>query len=154
MEKNTVLDLASLTKVVATLPAILKLLDDGDVHLDDEVHYFLPAFKQKGKENITVKHLLTHTSGLTSHQPFYEKKLSAEKVLNEIFTDENEVPVGSKVVYSDLGFITLYKIVEEVTEVEFSKFVSEEFFMSLEMTETMFNRSEERRVGKEGRFVL
>lgn len=139
MEKNTVFDLASLTKVVATLPAILKLLDDGDVHLDDEVHYFLPAFKQKGKENITVKHLLTHTSGLTSHQPFYEKKLSAEKVLNEIFTDENEVPVGSKVVYSDLGFITLYKIVEEVTEIEFSKFVSEEFFMSLEMTETMFN---------------
>src|SRR5690625_7707760 len=56
-----------------------------------------------------------------------------------MFPNDDEVPVGSKVVYSDLVFITLYKIVEEVTEVEFSKFVSEEFFMSLEMTETMFN---------------
>ena len=141
MDLQTVFDLASLTKVIATLPAVLKLLDIGDVHLEDDVHYFLPAFKQKGKENITVKHLLTHTSGLTSHQPFYEKELSADKVLNEIFTDENEIPVGSKVVYSDLGFITLYKIVEEVTGIEFSKFVSEEIFSPLEMTETGFNPS-------------
>lgn len=139
MTLDTVFDLASLTKVVATLPAILKLLDEGEIFLEDEVQHFLPAFTQNGKEEITIKHLLTHTSGLMAHRRFNERELTAEKILTEIFTDDSKVPVGSKVIYSDLGLIALYKIVETVTKEDFASFLQREFFDPLNMLETGFH---------------
>lgn len=139
MDLETVFDLASLTKVVATLPAILKLMDEGEIRLDDYVQHFLPEFSQNGKEDITVRHLLTHTSGLRSFKPFYVKNLKVEKILAEIYADKQEAPIGSKVTYSDLGLITLYKVVEVVTGEEFSSFLDREFFSPLGMTETGFN---------------
>lgn len=139
MHVHTVFDLASLTKVVATLPAILKLMDEGEIRLDDRVEQFLPQFSQNGKEKITIRHLLTHTSGLRAHRPFHAKKLTAEQILEEIYADEREVPIGSKVIYSDLGLITLYKIVEVITGEEFSSFLKRKIFDPLNMTETAFN---------------
>src|SRR5699024_4537241 len=75
MTLDTIFDLASLTKVVATTPAILKLIDDGEIRLDDPVSYFLPGFARNGMKNITIRHLLTHSSGLPAHRQFYAKKL-------------------------------------------------------------------------------
>jgi len=139
MDVKTVFDLASLTKVVATLPALLRLIDEGEVRLDDALDHFLPEFSQNGKGEITIRHLLTHTSGLRSHRPFHAKKLTVEEILSEIYADKSESPIGSKVVYSDLGLITLYKVVEVVTGVEFSEFLRDEFYGPLEMAETAFN---------------
>ncbi|MFS0821241.1 serine hydrolase domain-containing protein [Bacillus sp. 1P02SD] len=139
MKPNTVFDLASLTKVVATLPVILKLIDDGEIRLDDTVAFFLPEFAQNGKERITLRHLLTHTSGLPAHKQFYIKNLSTEQIMERIYAESLEVPSGSKVIYSDLGLITLYKIIELVTEQPFERFVEKEVFAPLEMVETGFN---------------
>jgi len=139
MTIDTVFDLASLTKVIASLPASLKLLDDGIIRLDDPVQHFLPEFSQNGKEDIMIKHLLSHTSGLTAERPFHAKKLSVSEIMSEIYADKSEAPVGGKVIYSDLGLITLYKVIEVASGVEFSKFLEEEFYKPLEMTETTFN---------------
>jgi|SRR5690625_3046176 len=139
MKIDTVFDLASLTKVVATLPAVLKLMDVGEIRLDDRVEQFLPQFSRNGKGQITIRHLLTHTSGLRAHQSYHKDELTANEILEQIYADERKEPVGSKVVYSDLGLITLYKMIEAVTGKEFSDFVEKEIFAPLGMTETMFN---------------
>lgn len=139
MEQETVFDLASLTKVVATLPAVLKLIDRGNIRLDDKVQKFIRGFDKGDKQDITIRHLLTHTSGLIAHHPFYEENLSGEQILEWIYTNEAKEQVGSKVVYSDLGFITLYKIIETVTKNNFAQFIDEEIFQPLGMNETVFN---------------
>lgn len=139
MTLDTVFDLASLTKVVATLPAILKLIDRGDVRLDDPVAHFLPEFAQQGKEKVTLKHLLTHTSGLPDHQPYYKENLSAENIIKRIYATQLVAPLGKQVIYSDLGYITLYKVVEHVTGENFADFVEREIFTPLQMNESVFN---------------
>lgn len=139
MELDTVFDLASLTKVVSTLPAILKMIDKGDVRLDDRVSFFLPEFAKNCKENITIRHLLTHTSGLAAHRNFHLENLDSEDVMDEIYAERLIDPLGSKVTYSDLGFITLYKIIEAVSGQKLPEFVNNEIFEPLEMLDTGFN---------------
>lgn len=139
MDITTVFDLASLTKVVATLPAMLKLLDYGLIRLDDSVSFFLPEFAQEGKEGITLRHLLTHTSGLPSFIDYYKEGLDTEQILHRIYNQPLEYPTGEKVVYSDLGLITLYKVIEKVTGESFVKFVKDEIFEPLGMHETGYN---------------
>lgn len=139
MEEDTVFDLASLTKVVGTLPAVLKLIDEGEIRLDDPIDLFLPGFSQNGKESIKLRHLLTHTSGLPAHRQFYREGLATGDVLGRIYQETPEYELGSKVVYSDLGFITLYKVMEAVTGVSFDDFLEREIFAPLEMTETGFH---------------
>ena len=139
MEMDTVFDLASLTKVVSTLPVILKLLDSGDLRLDDRVGYFIPEFAQNGKAEITLKHLLTHTSGLPAHKSYYLENLTTEQILERIYLEGLVAPLGREVIYSDLGFITLYKVIETVTDMKFTDFVHKEIFTPLGMKDTGFN---------------
>lgn len=138
MQIDTVFDLASLTKVVATLPSILKLIDTGDIYLGDKVAHFIPEFGKHEKEQVTIQHLLTHTSGLTSHRPFYEEDVSPEEIFEAIYKETLEYEPGTQVVYSDLGFILLRKIVEIVTGMPFEEFVQQKIFEPLEMKETTF----------------
>ncbi|MUV39023.1 Serine-type D-Ala-D-Ala carboxypeptidase [Lentibacillus sp. JNUCC-1] len=139
MQLDTVFDLASLTKVIATLPAVLKLIDSGDLRLDDPVGYFLPAFSRNDKDEITVRHLLTHTSGLTGHRQFYQQGATTDQVLENIYTESSVYELGTHVMYSDLGFITLYKIVEVLTGTSFDDFITREILTPLDMHETVFN---------------
>ena len=74
MKLDTIFDLASLTKVIATLPAVLGLIDKGEIRLDDTVTHFFPGFGTHGKENIRLRHLLTHTSGLPAHRQYHKNK--------------------------------------------------------------------------------
>ncbi|WP_416147289.1 serine hydrolase domain-containing protein [Salipaludibacillus sp. HK11] len=143
MNKDTVFDLASLTKIVATLPVLLKLIDSGDITLDDPVAYFLPAFAQKNKESLTLKHLLTHTSGLPAHRPYHlsPHRFSTEEIIDDICAEPLEYRTDSKVVYSDLGLMILYKIIETITEEKFEHYVEREIFQPLNMMETTFNPS-------------
>lgn len=139
MDMNTVFDLASLTKVVATLPAVLLLMDQRQIHLSDKVAQFIPEFAQGEKESVTIQHLLTHTSGLPAFKPFYKEKLNKEEVIYSICHSTLESPVGKRVIYSDLGFIMLSAIVEQATGQSFEHFVENEIFTLLGMNETGFN---------------
>jgi CubicO group peptidase (beta-lactamase class C family) len=149
MQVSTVFDLASLTKVVATLPVILKLMEYGEITLSDPVIRYIPLFGKHRKESITLFHLLTHTSGLPAHRPFYLEATSMGRldpsfrpidyIIKKICEEPLEAPIGKKVVYSDLGLILLYKIIEMVTEQRFEDFVKREIFTPLEMYETGFN---------------
>jgi len=114
MTVDTIFDLASLTKVVATTPTVLKLIEAGEIMLEDKITKFIPKFGSKGKEEITIRNLLTHTSGLPAHKPYYAKNLNADEIIQSICEEEVH-SVGKKVVYSDLGFILLYRIIEQVT---------------------------------------
>lgn len=136
MTIDTVFDLASLTKVVCTTPLVLKLIGSGEIHLHDRVSLFLPAFKTDDKENITIYHLLTHTSGLRAHHPFYND--SSKDVLTEIGALPLINQVGEEVVYSDLGFITLYYFIEAVTGTSFAEHAKHHLFKPLEMRNTGF----------------
>ncbi|WP_047979885.1 serine hydrolase domain-containing protein [Ornithinibacillus contaminans] len=139
MKLDTVFDLASLTKVVATLPAVLKLMDVGELRLDDRVASFLPAFGSRGKEEVTIRHLLTHTSGLPAHIAYFKEKLNADQILDRICNQPLKNASGSKVVYSDLGLITLYHVIEVITGERFEDYVGREIFAPLGMMETGFN---------------
>ncbi|MFD1735435.1 serine hydrolase domain-containing protein [Bacillus salitolerans] len=139
MKLDTIFDLASLTKVVATLPAILKLIDGGFMSLHDPISNFIPEFSRNGKDRVTVKHLLTHTSGLPSHKQYYIEGLNKEQIYERIYQQELEVPMGKKVIYSDLGLIVLYNLIERITGETFERFSKREIFDPLDMTETCFN---------------
>lgn len=144
MKLTTIFDLASLTKVVATLPSILLLVEAGKLHLDDKVSFFLPEFARHGKSNITLKDLLTHCSGLPAHREYFKESLNTEQIIERIFDEKLVANKGEKVIYSDLGFILLYKIIEKVTEEDFQSFVHRALFEKLEMSETSFLPNVER----------
>lgn len=136
MKIDTVFDLASLTKVVGTLPAILKLLEEGEIRLDDKVSNFLPGFALSGKADITLKHLLTHTSGLPAHVEYHLENLDADQIMERIFQQRPVYEAGTRVEYSDLGFITLYRVIETVTGEKLQDYLYREFFRPLGMENT------------------
>src|SRR5699024_12301788 len=121
-------DLPSLTKFVATLPIILKLLYEGEIVFNDTVSHIIPEFSVNNKSESTLMHLLTHTSGLKSHRRFYQEKLNKEEIFEEIYEETLEYKPGTKVIYSDLGFMLLFKIIEIVTQSTFEEFVTKEIF--------------------------
>lgn len=137
--KNTIYDIASLTKVIATTTAVMICYDKTLFSLDDPVTKYLPEFSQNGKEKVTIKNLLLHNSGLPAFKRFYNNYSSADEVINVIYKTPLSYEPGSKTVYSDLGFITLAKIVEQVTGNSFDVFCNEEIFNLLQMNSTFFN---------------
>ena len=140
---NTMYDLASLTKVTATTTAAMICYDRGLFGLDDKVEKYLPAFGVKGKENVTIRNLLVHDSGLRPDIPSYKAfdsvKNKERGVMNEIFNDTLVYPSGSKMLYSDLNFILMGKIIEKVTSKSLDEFCEENIFKPLGMSSTMFN---------------
>jgi CubicO group peptidase (beta-lactamase class C family) len=136
---NTIYDIASLTKVIATTTAVMICYDKKLFSLDDPVAKYIPEFAQNGKEKVTIKNLLLHNSGLPAFKRFYKNYSSAGEVINDIYKTPLSYEPGSKTVYSDLGFITLARIVEQVTGKGFDVFCKEEFFILLQMNSTFFN---------------
>ena len=140
---NTMYDLASLTKVTATTTATMICFDRGLFKLDDKVAKYLPKFGVNGKENVTIRNLLVHDSGLRpdipSYRAFDSVKNKEQGVMNEIFNDSLVYPTGTKMVYSDLNFILMGKIIEKVTGLTLDKFCEKNIFRPLGMKNTMFN---------------
>jgi CubicO group peptidase (beta-lactamase class C family) len=140
---NTMYDLASLTKVIATTTAAMMCYDRGLFKLDDKVAKYLPKFGVNGKENVTIRNLLVHDSGLRpdipSYRAFDSVKNKAQGVMNEIYNDSLVYPTGTKMVYSDLNFILMGKIIEKVTGLRLDKFCEKYIFKPLGMKNTMFN---------------
>lgn len=141
MEVHTVFDIASLTKVVATLPIILKLVEEGKLSLYENVSKYFPEFGIYQKDQIKIVHLLTHTSGLIADRPYHQQKLNKAQILESICNEQLVSAPGEKVIYSDLGMILLYFLVELITEKPFEQITKEKIFEPLEMAETGFNPS-------------
>ena len=145
MQTDTIFDVASMTKPIVTATSIMILLERGKLRLDDKVTVFIPEFGTNGKEGITVRKLLTHTSGLPPWIPFYKECSSHECVITAICDIDLEYEPGTKYAYSDLGYITLGEIVRRVSGEELSTFAEENIFKPLGMLNTTFNPSKEMR---------
>jgi CubicO group peptidase (beta-lactamase class C family) len=136
---NTIYDVASLTKVIATTTSAMICYDRKLFSLDDPVAKYLPEFASNGKENITIKNLLIHNSGLPAYKRFYGKYNSAEEMVAVLYSIELEYDTETKTVYSDLGMIVLGKLIEKVTGKTLDQFCKEEIFQPLKMNNTYFN---------------
>lgn len=139
VNSETIYDIASLTKVVATTTAAMICLDRKLFSLDDRVIRFIPEFAFNKKENVTIRNLLLHNSGLPAWKKFYGRGLEESGVLAEIYNSKLEFETGTKMVYSDLGIITLGKIIEKISGLSLEEFCKKEFFLPLQMNRTFFN---------------
>ncbi|HHW01283.1 MAG TPA: beta-lactamase family protein [Thermoanaerobacterales bacterium] len=135
MKIDTIFDLASLTKVIATVTSIMILLGNGELRLSERVKAILPDFKY---ENITILHLLTHTSGLPADVKFYKFCNSREEVIDRLYDVSPIYKPGEKVIYSDLGFMLLGLVIEKLAE-PVDRFASKHIFLPLEMSDTCYN---------------
>lgn len=136
---ESIFDLASITKVVATTTAVMQLVDAGRLHLDRPVAQYLPAFGQNGKENVTVRQLLTHTAGLRPFRRFYEEGiLTRQGVIDEIMSEPLIYKPGTEMRYSDFSMITVALIVEQITRQPLDAYAREYIFEPLGMFNTSF----------------
>ncbi len=143
VSEHTIYDLASLTKVVGLTTAVMLLVTDGRIDLDDRVVSYLPSFRGEGKADVTVRHLLTHTSGLEAWRPFHLETASRGEALDSIMAARLEARPGERYVYSDLGAITLGRIVESVSEISLDEFLQQRVFGPLAMVSTRYRPSSE-----------
>jgi CubicO group peptidase (beta-lactamase class C family) len=148
---ETVYDLSSLTKALATTVAVMLLARDGKFRLDDRVTRFFPDFSVHGKSAVTFRHLLAHCSGLPAWRPFYQRIAEIEKAgrvnfmasrgakeftYEEIHREKPDAPAASRAIYSDLGFIMLGETVEKVAGVALNRFCREKIFRPLGLRST------------------
>lgn len=139
MIPETVFDLASLTKMIVTNTSIMILAEQGKIDLDDPVSRYLPEFKVKGKERITIRQLLTHTSGFPAFKRYYASIKGREDYYKTISEEELIEEPGTKRTYSDIGYKTLGFIVEKVSGKDLQAFSREHIFLPLGMKQTRFN---------------
>jgi CubicO group peptidase (beta-lactamase class C family) len=139
VDVNTLYDLASLTKVIATTSAIMRLFDEHKLSLDDRVAKYIPQFGQRGKDKITIYNLMVHNSGLPAWRKFYEFCSDPQCVLDSVYATPLVYATGESSVYSDLGLITLGKVIEKVSRTSLDTYVDSVFFKPLGMKNTMFN---------------
>lgn len=131
-------DLASLTKVFATTFGIMLLVDQGRVGLDAPVHRYLPRFRGASKDSITVRHLLTHSAGLYPWKPLYYHARTKEETFAYIAGLPLAYPVGRERHYSDLGFMLLGYLIEEVSGRPLDAFLAASFYEPLGLASTAF----------------
>ena len=139
MTLDTIFDLASLTKVIATTTAVMQLVELGEVRLNDPVAKYLPDFAQNGKEDITIRQLLTHYSGLAPDidlNPPWEGKETAYKLC---FAETPAQSPGSGFIYSDTNFIVLGALVEKISGETLDVYAERHIFTPLKMAHTRFN---------------
>ena len=138
MTLDTIFDLASLTKCVATAPSILRMVQLGQVRLNDPVVRYLPEFGRNGKEEITVRQLLTHFSGLRDDIDLNPPWQGKERGLELAFDEKPISPPGSQFRYSDTNYMVLGAIVEKVSGVSLAQYADVHLFRPLHMDRTAF----------------
>ena len=144
---DTIYDVASLTKPIVTTTSVMMLAQRKDIDLDTPVEVYLPAFASAaGKDpnpawraRVTVRMLLLHDSGLPAHEDFYKKFKGKQSVLAAVMAEPLVREPGTQVEYSDLGFILLGEIVEQLTGVTLDDFARREIFAPLGMKSSLFN---------------
>ena len=147
-DERTLWDLASLTKVVGMTTAMMQLVEQDRVELDAPVIRYLPEFAGDGKERVTIRHLLTHSSGLPSWRPLYKEATTADTAIAIVYATPLDTVPGARMAYSDLGAILLGKVVERVSGEALDAYLARHVFGPLGMTSTMYrpDRSQHARV--------
>jgi uncharacterized protein YbbC (DUF1343 family)/CubicO group peptidase (beta-lactamase class C family) len=138
MTLDTIFDVASLTKVIVTTTAVMQLVEQGKIRLNDPVAKYLPDFAQNGKQDITVRQLLIHFSGLASDldkTAIWEGKDTGYRLA---FAETPVDPPGSKFTYSDINFIVLGALVEQVSGETLDDYAGRHIFVPLKMIHTRF----------------
>ena len=153
MRRDTIFDLASLTKPIATTTAIMLLVEEGQIALDDPVAKTLPAFADRDKEAVTIRHLLSHSAGLKPWRGFHELLIQKERKTGErlLGTPEGKEWIldrvlrgglvhepGAAAVYGDLDFIVLGALVEAVSKQPLDEFCESRIFTRLGLADTRF----------------
>lgn len=138
MTVDTIFDLASLTKPIATATAIMKLVEFGKVSLDASVATYWPEFGVEGKDELTVRDLLLHQGGLIADNPVEDYRGQPDEIFTRIAQLKLVSPPRSRFIYSDVGFLVLGKVVERVSGQSLSAFVEQHVFTPLNMRETQF----------------
>jgi CubicO group peptidase (beta-lactamase class C family) len=135
VKARTVYDLASLTKVVGLTTAMMQLVEEGKVGLDTPAVRYVPAFHDSV---ITVRQLLTHSSGLPAWRPLWERVLTREEMFALVDAEPLEQPPGTRTVYSDLGAMVMTQIVERVTGERLDRYLRIHLFRPLGMHDTRY----------------
>jgi uncharacterized protein YbbC (DUF1343 family)/CubicO group peptidase (beta-lactamase class C family) len=136
MTLDTIFDLASLTKVVATTPSVMRLVQYGQVRLDEPVAHYIPDFGMNGKDTITIRQLLTHYSGLRPDidlNPYWDGRDAAFRLAHE---EKLQAPPGSLFIYSDTNFIVLGELVQRLSGMPLDKYAAVHIFQPLGMKRT------------------
>ena len=138
MTPDTIFDAASLTKVVATTTSVMQLVEEGRLRLVDPVSRYVPGFERYGKRDITIRHLLTHTSGLRPDVDLADPWSGAEHAVALAIDEVPVARVDERVIYSDINFVLLGRIVEKVSGLPLDRYAQERIFTPLGMRDTAF----------------
>jgi len=138
MTLDTIFDLASLTKVIAATTAVMQLVEHGKVRLNDPVAKYLPEFAQNGKDDVTIRQLLTHYSGLAPDLDLKMPWEGKDTAYRMAFAETPDNPPGSRFSYSDINFIVLGALVERVSGESLDQYCERHIFSPLKMTHTRF----------------
>ncbi len=136
---QSIFDMASLTKVIATTTAAMLLYEQGALDLDAPVSRYLEAFRKEGFRDITIRHLLTHSAGFIPFRPFHQMGVTTrQQVIDSIMAEPLIYKPGSQSKYSDFSMITLYLVIEKITGQDFASWAKTHIFDPLRMDHTGF----------------
>ncbi len=138
MTVDTIFDIASMTKCIATATAVMQLEQEGKLRLNDPVATYLPEFAANGKENITIRELLTHFSGLPEDLDWHARWSGREAAYRMVMDAQPEFPPDSRFLYSDINFETLGFLVEKISGLSLDDYAARNIFSPLGMRETRF----------------
>ena len=153
MTVDTIFDVASLTKPIATATSIMILVEQGKLRLNDTIGKFIPEVQDEQVKRVTIQQLLTHTSGFAPDFDLKEKWTGRDGMLQALYKEKLRTPPGTKFVYSDIGFITLGEIVQRVSGSELFAFAGTSVFEPISTSATQFFPSGEPRQGSDGFLV-
>lgn len=135
---STYWDIASITKVVGTTSAVMRLVDAGKVYLDAPVRRYLPRFSGGRRDQVTVRMLLDHTSGLRSYAPLFQRAKNREGAIDVLYEEHPTRKPGELPLYSDLNAIFLGLMIESVSRMPLDQFITREVFEPLGMGATTY----------------
>jgi CubicO group peptidase (beta-lactamase class C family) len=136
LSDRTIFDIASLTKVIATAPAIMKLLEEGRITLLDPLTRWFPEFEGTGRDDVTILNLLTHTSGFTDTAVSTPEPLKT--AISKAALQKYRMPPGNRFLYADINFILLSEVVQRASGVPLDRYCREHIYGPLGMGDTMF----------------
>lgn len=138
MTTNTIFDLASLTKVVATATSIMILVEQGKVRLSDPLSTYIPEIKGEGRERITIEFLLTHRAGYAPDFDLRDRWTGYDEAIKRLLKEPLRNPPGAKFVYSDINYIALGEVVHRASGLTLDAFARKNIFLPLRMRDTGF----------------
>ena len=138
IQKDTIFDIASITKVIATTLVAMVLVENKELELNDPIYKYLPQYNKKYYDQITVLHLLTHTSGLPDWVALYEPDWDYREAMKRLYNVQYKALPGSTYVYSCIGFIILTQIINLFMK-DWTEFCIRYFFQPLKLRKTFFS---------------